>query len=201
MISDAQDDRQRSGQPAGLLSCRSLLTLLSSLSTTYRCLLPIGPWLWFFNGYDDMQWSCACDMQWSCPCQWTTRSGKAAIAHLITTIFLLIKIKLLRQQWQQVSRAYRAVRRCGGAVHGEPVSMASLLALEDGQRLACSVCTEPFVLQQRGVVVKLHCGHMFCAGCIEEWLRREHTCPLCRSEISTALGPRKHAAPPFIFCF
>jgi predicted amidophosphoribosyltransferase len=51
-------------------------------------------------------------------------------------------------------------------------------------------------------VVKLHCGHMFCDGCIEEWLRREHTCPLCRAPISTALqGAAKRSAPPFVFCF
>ena len=31
--------------------------------------------------------------------------------------------------------------------------------------------------------VTLEWGHIFCQGCLEEWLRRENTCPLCRAEI------------------
>jgi hypothetical protein len=203
--SGAAHQRQCGRPAAGVPSCRSLLQLLTSLSTAYRCLLPIGPWLWFFNGYDDMQWSCVGDVPSVSVCQWTSRSGKAVIAHLATAAFVLIKLRLLRQQWQGVSVAYRDVCRRDGPVHGKAVSMATLLALEeDGDRFACSVCTEHFVAQRRRgfLVVKLHCGHMFCDGCIEEWLRREHTCPLCRAPISTALqGAAKRSAPPFVFCF
>ena len=53
---------------------------------------------------------------------------------------------------------------------------------------AMLVHSPSFVVQRRrGLVVKLHCGHMFCEGCIDEWLRREHTCPLCRAPIDDVI--------------
>ena len=75
----------------------------------------------------------------------------------------------------------------------------------DGGAL-CSVCTEPFsdvpVASAFGGgggsagsskrAVTLSCGHIFCQGCLEEWLRRESTCPLCRASVADAgpAGPR-----------
>jgi hypothetical protein len=63
----------------------------------------------------------------------------------------------------------------------------------------CSICHDQFsdvlvasagggskVSSKRPVA--LGCGHIFCCGCLDEWLSRERTCPLCRASIEDA-GP------------
>ena len=42
---------------------------------------------------------------------------------------------------------------------------------------ACTICMEDQVVGGRAA--KLQCGHLFCRGCIGEWLRRNCTCPVC----------------------
>lgn len=42
----------------------------------------------------------------------------------------------------------------------------------------------------------IQCGHMFCAGCSSEMLKRKMPCPLCRSQtISIKRGPRAYEPP------
>jgi hypothetical protein len=48
-----------------------------------------------------------------------------------------------------------------------------------GESLTCVVCSEIFIEAST-----LQCGHSFCLMCIETWLRRELTCPICRAAIS-----------------
>eukprot|EP01025_Chloroclados_australasicus_P017360 TRINITY_DN18836_c0_g1_i1.p1 TRINITY_DN18836_c0_g1~~TRINITY_DN18836_c0_g1_i1.p1 ORF type:complete len:453 (+),score=43.61 TRINITY_DN18836_c0_g1_i1:188-1546(+) len=46
----------------------------------------------------------------------------------------------------------------------------------------CPICQER--LSQTGMFpTKLECGHIFCEDCIMEWLERDRTCPMCRSNI------------------
>jgi len=45
--------------------------------------------------------------------------------------------------------------------------------------LKCRICFE-----QASPAVVTRCGHVFCRGHIEEWLKNETTCPLCRRTIS-----------------
>jgi len=57
-------------------------------------------------------------------------------------------------------------------------------AVENGDQDArdvsreCSICYQEYT---RPVV--LPCGHMFCEGCIAEWLHDHRTCPFCRTEV------------------
>ncbi|KAG8367341.1 hypothetical protein BUALT_Bualt16G0062100 [Buddleja alternifolia] len=45
----------------------------------------------------------------------------------------------------------------------------------------CTVCMEGFRL---GVTVKqVHCGHIFHANCIFQWLCLHNSCPLCRTKV------------------
>lgn len=53
---------------------------------------------------------------------------------------------------------------------------------EDGQPKQCSICQEEFAAR----AIMLECGHAFDESCIEEWLRRSHTCPLCRRDLVLA---------------
>ena len=45
---------------------------------------------------------------------------------------------------------------------------------------SCPICLNDYK-KTDAPVVTLDCGHMFCEACIEQWRRRSHTCPLCRS--------------------
>ena len=43
----------------------------------------------------------------------------------------------------------------------------------------CIVCRDLFVLPST-----LMCGHTFCEECLHGWLKRQHTCPTCRSPVT-----------------
>lgn len=45
----------------------------------------------------------------------------------------------------------------------------------------CAICYEEYVVGKR--VLRLPCGHLFCATCCLQWLHRNCTCPVCRREV------------------
>ncbi|KAD7117711.1 hypothetical protein E3N88_04979 [Mikania micrantha] len=53
---------------------------------------------------------------------------------------------------------------------------------EYGERASCSVCLQDF---QLGEIVRSlpHCHHIFHLPCIDEWLVRHGSCPLCRRDL------------------
>lgn len=44
----------------------------------------------------------------------------------------------------------------------------------------CSICFEKLVSKETRIV---HCGHEFHHNCIEKWLEKKNSCPLCRGLI------------------
>ncbi|OCT64428.1 RING finger protein 151 [Xenopus laevis] len=53
--------------------------------------------------------------------------------------------------------------------------------------LLCSIC--------HGVMrcpVMISCGHIFCRNCIMQWLKRQRTCPCCRTEVRGKLYVLMH---------
>ena len=48
----------------------------------------------------------------------------------------------------------------------------------------CPVCMEDFSKQNPDFeVLEMPCQHKFCGPCLNEWLRKNHNCPVCRAEI------------------
>ncbi|KAK4210629.1 hypothetical protein QBC37DRAFT_447859 [Rhypophila decipiens] len=55
--------------------------------------------------------------------------------------------------------------------------------------LTCSICQEIFV----DPVETSPCEHNFCDGCLKRWLEANHTCPECRSPVTSA-QPKRNLA-------
>lgn len=52
----------------------------------------------------------------------------------------------------------------------------------------CPICLDHFT--ERKNVERSACGHYFHKGCIKEWLKRHHTCPVCRHELREKPEPQ-----------
>jgi len=76
----------------------------------------------------------------------------------------------------------------GGPPPAAPSALADLdevvITRTNQERIGdCAVCTEPFKIGSEAL--KLPCKHYFHHDCINEWLRRNNRCPLCRHELPT----------------
>jgi len=49
----------------------------------------------------------------------------------------------------------------------------------------CPICYEPL----EGETTQLPCRHTFHTECIQDWMQRHMTCPICRAHIPANLGP------------
>ncbi|XP_057814619.2 uncharacterized protein LOC131028369 [Cryptomeria japonica] len=47
----------------------------------------------------------------------------------------------------------------------------------------CSICTEPFQLDEDARQMPCHESYIFHTRCIFQWLERRNTCPLCRTRL------------------
>ena len=61
------------------------------------------------------------------------------------------------------------------------------------EHLHCPICQEVF-----SYPYALLCGHVFCKGCIDEWLRHQHTCPECRERVDMRLAHKDLTAHKFL---
>jgi hypothetical protein len=51
----------------------------------------------------------------------------------------------------------------------------------------CSICQE--IMMEGNIVLKLSCRHAYHTECVQTWLERHNTCPLCRNEMPVRTGP------------
>lgn len=62
----------------------------------------------------------------------------------------------------------------------EPDYKIYIYTLDD--LMDCSICFEP-IIKNETTICELKCKHIFCKGCIDQWLKNKSTCPLCRARI------------------
>eukprot|EP00929_Paragymnodinium_shiwhaense_P005914 TRINITY_DN10852_c0_g1_i2.p1 TRINITY_DN10852_c0_g1~~TRINITY_DN10852_c0_g1_i2.p1 ORF type:complete len:459 (+),score=101.71 TRINITY_DN10852_c0_g1_i2:102-1478(+) len=57
-----------------------------------------------------------------------------------------------------------------------------------GEQAQCMVCLSEFAGNDE--VMRLPCGHVFHASCVEEWLRRCTDCPICKANVASGVRGR-----------
>eukprot|EP00607_Mallomonas_marina_P000580 CAMPEP_0182426274 /NCGR_PEP_ID=MMETSP1167-20130531/12770_1 /TAXON_ID=2988 /ORGANISM="Mallomonas Sp, Strain CCMP3275" /LENGTH=237 /DNA_ID=CAMNT_0024607601 /DNA_START=460 /DNA_END=1173 /DNA_ORIENTATION=+ len=53
-------------------------------------------------------------------------------------------------------------------------------------QIECCICQE--VMSPGIEVLKLHCRHVYHTTCVESWLEKNNTCPMCRSEMPSEVA-------------
>ncbi|KAL0290772.1 UNVERIFIED_CONTAM: RING-H2 finger protein ATL5 [Sesamum angustifolium] len=68
---------------------------------------------------------------------------------------------------------------------------------EDAQ---CSICLAEY--QEKEVLrIMPNCGHSFHLSCIDTWLRKRSTCPVCRLSVQDAAETTKHVRAATLMAF
>ncbi len=52
-------------------------------------------------------------------------------------------------------------------------------------RNQCSICIEAFIEAEN--IKILPCLHQFHSNCVDDWLMRKTTCPVCKYDIATSM--------------
>lgn len=53
----------------------------------------------------------------------------------------------------------------------------------------CPICYELMVAPDHAPMLLFPCGHTFCSSCITSSANQKNTCPFCREQISSKVGP------------
>ncbi|KAI1718130.1 ring finger domain-containing protein [Ditylenchus destructor] len=64
-------------------------------------------------------------------------------------------------------------------LHRLPMTQVTQAQVDNGNQ--CATCMDTFKLNEN--VAQLECQHIFHRECIEPWLRKRNTCPICRSVV------------------
>eukprot|EP00178_Gracilaria_changii_P021787 TRINITY_DN645_c0_g1_i1.p1 TRINITY_DN645_c0_g1~~TRINITY_DN645_c0_g1_i1.p1 ORF type:complete len:807 (-),score=125.25 TRINITY_DN645_c0_g1_i1:130-2550(-) len=86
-------------------------------------------------------------------------------------------------KFQRKCADFLRYRRVVANIH-EVVEEVSEEELSEGDR-TCIICRE-----EMDSAIKLACGHMFHRRCLENWLKRQLSCPTCRATIDVNRGAR-----------
>ncbi|XP_054810744.1 NEP1-interacting protein 1-like [Prosopis cineraria] len=136
----------------------------------------------------------------------TDESGIGCLLYLIDVITSLLSGRLVRErigpamlsavqsQMGAVEASFDEIQNLfdtGGAkgLSGDLVEKIPIITITSddnmdacGERVSCSVCLQDF---QLGETVRIlpHCHHLFHLPCIDKWLFRHGSCPLCRRDL------------------
>lgn len=151
------------------------LALLAALEAAYRAALPLRPWCAFLRA----------------------STPSPALNALLAAAYLALKAADLWQRAQELGAAARRALPGAGPLYGrycrddrgrgrEPAGAGDLEGGRGGKEPPqCPICHEACV-----AAVALHCGHIYCEGCIDHWIERascsDGRCPLCRARVVPA---------------
>ena len=98
----------------------------------------------------------------------------AGLSSWISCIYLLIKF--IETIWNLYTLFnLLSVGMSGVLEYGRRPTLAELSQCQE-----CSICYDN---PKDNMPLTLQCEHSFCEVCIVEWLEREQTCPICRSQV------------------
>tara|TARA_B100001287_G_C22495098_1_gene440830 strand:- start:38 stop:448 length:411 start_codon:yes stop_codon:yes gene_type:complete len=66
------------------------------------------------------------------------------------------------------------------SINSDTISYADITSDDIGNFEFCSICLD----EEKNNLSKLECGHLYHKNCIEEWLEKDLTCPICRNNIA-----------------
>ena len=105
---------------------------------------------------------------------------------------LLEKILTLSDERGQIKNKHRnsdkSNEKVPNSIGSSPASMLCKLSC-GGFEDECSICQEKML--EGNTILKLTCRHAYHAECVQIWLERHNTCPLCRNEMPRHVGPKK----------
>lgn len=108
---------------------------------------------------------------------WLALAGSAATwAGLITVLRMLDSMHVLRPP-PQLAAPDGTVEKC------TKLEFSSRFNGEDLPR-TCPICIDAF--DADSPIRETGCGHVFHEECLQDWLRRARTCPLCREDLAGA---------------
>ena len=101
---------------------------------------------------------------------------------------LILSVAVLLLLFRFLYELRQCVIQCGSYIHRKCHEKQRLLTmtvtdddLDDLLLSDCSVCLEDFVIGDELMI--LPCHHNFHSTCAKEWLKHNHSCPLCRADI------------------
>jgi hypothetical protein len=127
--------------------------MVEMLSQTYRCLLPITPWIYFL--FDDQQ-----------------QDGRRWFSTILFVIYIVCKAYHLLTTFRLLGTACTKFRL--NLIYGTAPSHSQLESCDN----LCPICHDKLTQP-----IALNCSHVFCESCIATWFNRERSCPLCRSVV------------------
>ena len=97
----------------------------------------------------------------------------AAIIYSVILAQVLYHPKLWQKnKYLMAQLIYRPVRK----------QVKDLPEKEDGEKYSCIICMEDFNDEEE-FGVHTHCNHFFHETCLEEWLKINHKCPICKRKV------------------
>jgi hypothetical protein len=94
--------------------------------------------------------------------------------------------RAMEQTFEELVRLEDRLGRVSrGLSESQLAKLTSIPCTTDHVDQDCTVCLASFEVQEQ--LRQLPCNHYFHVACIDTWLSQNHTCPVCRGELSTTL--------------
>ena len=90
--------------------------------------------------------------------------------------------------WWNMEKILEHYRRCLGVkVKGEKVIKERAISKVDMEtEIECSICLDKHAKKEASFIYS--CKHVFGKSCLEEWMKKHKSCPLCRSDAKDIYG-------------